>query len=362
VKLITNILKAIIVSILFFCSCKTEESSIRVPKKYGDSLISQKTSIHPKKLAKYNFRFREQICNIYGLNYLVYLNEEKKLTFLSIFDTLSSAIDISQYVSKLDPVYSISFSDSNLLIFNKGEFKLYDISITKALQIKKIDSFDLSVYRGIEKFPQRLNPSQAIVKFDKKIYFPIASNSERNNFSDNYLYLVFDLSNPFKIDRIIKTPIEFLKGRRKSKNTYLFCKNKTDLIVFFESLDKIITSNLIASRDLQTIDYNPYSEYDTYHPEKSKDLGYTRKYLEINESNEFVLPIGNDYFLVIKRMKRENFFDKKKYEYLVLNKNFELKFYNVFKNEIHPRLAFEYKNGFVIFNQNLSESYFYAVQ
>jgi hypothetical protein len=183
----------------------------------------------------------------------------------------------------------------------------------------------------------------------------------RKKFVDRYSYLIIEKKDNRWISyKGIENPLEYIEALRRTKVPLLFPYTENQAIFMHQSIDRITVIENRTLKPNSINDYNPYTDYETFDYDQNKDLGYIRHYETTKEENMQFL-VGTDFTLIIKKLKTQKINDPRRYEYIVLNKNFKMIHYDSIPFNIAPFLSFRYKRGFVLVNKNLSKGYYYAV-
>jgi hypothetical protein len=341
-------------------SCNIGPTKALPSKQYSKSLVSLADSFNVAK-ESFDFRFPWRVHKLREKFYFIQLDLHGNLRFQNFIDSSRSfKLNIQNYIKTSSPIIECFIQDSLIGFLNREAKKIYRLSVTQENTIASVDSFPFSFEKDTSYYFVSPNYDQPFFFHENKLLIPYGIRNRRKKFVDHYRYWVWDMVG-HKSSQIFKTPDEIKNETRFSKNSYLL-KFKESLFCFFESIDLVYSCNNKNDQNFQNIEFNPFSNFAEFESDRGRDLGYIRIYEETNEANLNYLATEK-YIVLIKRMKRKSIYDKISYEYLILdpNNHFKIKYYNVFQQNIHPRLAFSWKNGFAVVDASLTKFYYYEI-
>jgi hypothetical protein len=92
---------------------------------------------------------------------------------------------------------------------------------------------------------------------------------------------------------------------------------------------------------------------------KEQNLAYVRKYVVNGEKNIRLFNVLSKYYVALKRLEKTDLNEKSKYSLFVFDSSFKQVYSETIKHPVFTPAIFDYKNGFVMFNDSLNKAYYY---
>ena len=250
-------------------------------------------------------------------------------------------------------------------LFNKDTFhyvdlwgkKYFEYKIEKDSTFSLIDSLDFSKIQGFKNYYISTNLGAQSLSYKYPYILVPYGHNKKKNFIDTWAYLKINLKTK-KVEKVIKYPECYQCSNIYDQNSTTVFNTDGSIICLFDQFDGLNYLSDDGKRDTISQLYHNCS-YVAFDKSKEQNLAYVRKYLENGEKNIKLLIVNDIYHIVIKRNYKKELSDKSTYSIFVFDSRLN-QIYS--ENIIHPVFTpaiFEYKKGFLIFNDSLSKAYYY---
>ncbi|MBI5859084.1 MAG: hypothetical protein HZB42_15730 [Sphingobacteriales bacterium] len=296
--------------------------------------------------------------------FLIYLDSALQISFRDFEDTSVNSdfkIDFSQTVSHLG-YYSIRISGMNLYLLDISNRKLIKY-LLRGKNIVKENSYDFENLFDWNYFSFRFQYNNCFEVDSPYLYLPYAISKPEENYLDSTAYFRIGLENDkpnyYIKDKILFYPKRFKKDLLRSTYAILNKFNDSCFILGFENSDSLYLYNSKGNRVSKGIQFEGSSSFRSFKKSKSNDLSYIRWYDLTSEVICKILVNSQGDILTVKRQEREKLTSKIAYEFYLLNRTLNITGHSVFTHSVNPDFCFSYKKGFLVFNEDLTRTYYY---
>ena len=253
--------------------------------------------------------------------------------------------------------YNSLFSNDTFHYVDLWGKKYFEYKVERDSSFSLIDSIDLSKIQGFEHYYISTNlGTQSLAYKYPYILVPYGHNTKKN-FIDTWAYLKINLQTK-KVAKVIRYPECYQCSNIYDQNSTTVFNADGSIICLFDQFDELHYLSTEEKRDTVFQLYHTCS-FVAFDKSKEQNLAYIRKYLENGEKNIKVLNVNDIYHVVIKRNFKKELTDKSTYSIFVFDSQFKQVYSeNIFHPVFTPTI-FEYKKGFLIFNDSLNKAYYY---
>jgi hypothetical protein len=348
----------LVITLVLLSRCSTGVRTVP-PKVYTDTLPYTEMNFNRISIRGLDPVCNESILSVHNCYWFLYVDTARRLCLSSIDSSTATVhrFDISN-TDKDIRHFSMDWQDSILYINNYPKAEMQKYILHADYRLTYIETIDYSTCFK-DKSYAFYNDGDAFRVIGDKCFFQISGKSKRDNYTDEYLYLVFEpQSRTFY--KVFLSPDEYAEGLRDSRNTFLLSMEDHVQLCFFENIDRALVYDLRRKEPVRSIDFNPYANYQVYDKSQEKDLGYMRQYAMTEENNARIFRC-KEHIVIIKRVKRSSMLDPFVFEYLVLDKHLKMVRYNRINHPINPNLSYPYREGFMLTDRNLGKGYYYEI-
>lgn len=360
-------------AIIFFYGCKKKCDCYNIDNKTASnkSIIErpwQLTEIHTDSLSKlvynnkYNGRFGLHLFRKDGTYFFAFLSKSGKLTQFD-FDSnkVKKSIDVSNTLSVKD-FYSALFINDTLYFINtsfiKGSENFYRKYILKDDgSVNLQDSLNISGELNCKNCDVYSKPLGQGMAYQYPYLILRYGNSKTKNFIDSKVFLKINLEQK-SIQRIVDYPDCYRCSFIYDRDVSVIFNNNGLIISLFNQYDKLFLFEPGANKS-KSFSFGHDCKLRTFDESKEMNLAYVRKYLENGERNITLLNISNKYYVALKRLAKNSLAEKSSYSLFVFDSSFKQVYSEVIQHPVFTPGIFNYKNGFLMFNDSLSKAYYY---
>jgi hypothetical protein len=359
------ILFAILV-ILSNCKEKTNTILISKPPISFSSIAKQSTEIDTKFIAEVikaddaSIGFYRGIITLYGKAYFVYLGRKDSLTFIQLADKSVKKICIDSIVKKLDE-YTVGNLENNQILFLNNEQKVFfQYSINEDFSIGYIRKIQLNSTGAIKKTNFNVSPDATRFVMIDSLLFLNYSKSGSENFIDKTALMYFNIKSPQPDPTFaIEYPKKYHERRIYCRDLLFSAINDSSLVFAFFQSDDLGIFNIKSNTVTQT-SINRREGYLAFDKKKERNLGYTAKYLQTNETNYKLLSDSLQCIYLFKRLAKAQKIDTTVMECYVFDAQLNPIHYFKLNQEVCPSYIYKYQKGFLAFTKDLTKAYYYA--
>ncbi len=354
----------IVCSTIFASTCENDKRKLRQdvqfynPLELKDSFV-YKESIIQSLLGKINyFDFKGGIINLKEASWYTFLAKDKKTLYLTNLGSSSKIDSIGINISdSLKGKKIILLKDSTLFIYRPSLNNLVLLNWQNGkTRIIKLPHFADSTY-----YYKEIGFFAIIDKESPKVIFNYGSlRNERTGYLDkeNNLIVLDPAKKTFQ--KIGFYPKEFFKKKKYYTGT-IFDTDTAGSIYFTYDLNDSIFRIDKQGKILSRGRLHPNSNFIDFDWSKEENLAYVRKYSSNTELNLYLKVISNERVLIIKQLSNKNILQKAKYKYFLLDSNLRIINADTIRRDVYPRLAYEYKKGFILLSDSLNKAFYYEI-
>ncbi len=307
--------------------------------------------------------FGVHLINYDSSNYIVFLDSNFRLNFKEVNTNRLKdfSIDCEKYFS-IPKYFSVRFSGASMYLLDSSDSTLYQYKFNRdSIYIET--SYDLKRFVDLKNFYVKFQLYNSFEIFYPTVYLSYGNYDSKSSFLDNASYIKMNLLDSLSIRSSICNallyPVVFRKKKYRNSNTFLVKADSSTFFYGFASLDSIYLYDFLNDSILKRSEFNQSSSYRKYNKKKATDFSYLRWYDETGEINFKMLADRKGNCLILKRQQKERLTDIDVYEYFFLNNDLKVLYHNIFPYNLNPHYCFNYENGFLIFNQELTKAFYY---
>ncbi len=305
-------------------------------------------------------RFLNGITRLYGKDYFIYLDQKDSLTFVDIRASRIYKTDISKVLNELDEYRIGQVSGNQLFLLNRETKTLFKYTIEKDFTLrfqKKVDLNKSDKLKGIN-FVSDVDATQ--FRCNDSLLFINYLVKKTKNFIDEYALVYFNLNEQnLTPKRIIEYPPNFHKEEIRNRELLFDFLNDSTLVFGFMQHDTVgmyftKSNRIIRSRINLQSGFRPFDE------SKHRNLGYTAKYLLINEANHKLFFDPSRRIYMMKRLAKAQKTDTTIVQCYVFTPDFTPVHTFKLNHTVCQAFIYPYEEGFIALTNNLDKAYYYA--
>lgn len=357
----------LLIMLLLQYSCKDKNNTkviIKTPINFSETII-QSTELDTKFIAatkntggKSGYFFCGMV-NLHDNEYFTFLDKADSLTFIAMDTKAVHKINFKPILKDLDEYRTSQISDSNIFLLNRETYHFYQYHINKDFSVELRKKINLNKSGKLKGLGFHVIPDATRFICKDSLLFINYSAKKNKNYIDNEAILFFNLNDPdLKPTFLIEYPKNYYKEEIRSTELLFTMPNDSSLAFGFMQNDAIgiyhNRSNSIAQTQL-----NRKNGYLVFDENKHGNLGYTSKYLQINENNYQLFSDSTQRIYLFKRLAKAQKTDTTVMECYVFDTQLNPIHYFKLNQEVCPSYIYKYQKGFLAFTKDLTKAYYY---
>ena len=294
--------------------------------------------------------------------YFVFLDDHRKLNFYNAGDkTIAGIIDMEKYLKGLR-LFCCRIIGKQLWLFDCDHKSLLQFNFPDKNNISLANTYSLDSLLNWKHYFLRYQYRNLFEVKDSLLFLSYGIFDRSTYDLDSTAWLMLNLFRPddhYQLKKIFRYPDDYQKGWHYNTDTWLRFPGENTVLSGFAS-DNLLYKWLPAQNIFTENRFDAAADFRKFNWNKINDLSYIRWYIFTDECNDNVITLNNNSLLVLKRLPRSEIADACRYEYYVLDDNLAVTSHNEFRQEIHPYFCYPWRQGFMIFAEDLSKAYYYA--
>jgi hypothetical protein len=290
--------------------------------------------------------------------FLVYITLEQTLALVHLLDSnRSNILNSILFAGREKRLLIGAFSDTlAVLDREKQVFSYYTLTDSITLQLQ--ESFDLRKYQLSKDIYFMFNFSEPFQFRYPQLLIPYGHLKKPGYIDSTSLLLLDLLSNSAR--KIAKFPRYFKGCNMRDYNSSTVLTNNAIYCIFnkYDSVYQYSLSNdLLAAGKI-----NHHCELRSFDKSKEQDLAYIRKFSILEESNQQLLADSSNNLYIIKKYRSDSLKSPMRFGFYVFDTHFNQVYSSDLPAGVTATVAFNYGNGFMVFNDSLTKAYTYALE
>ncbi len=353
---------------LFFAFCATKEKTkiVTKPPIVFTETSKQSVELDTKFIADEVSAYGKSIpfyCGIeilYGDEYFIYLDNTDSLTFIQLKGKSVKKVYIGNITRKMGEDYVSRIAGNQLLLLNRERkyFIAYNISQDFIITLQK--SVNLNKFNKINAVRFTTHPDATRFILKDSLLFINYGILKTKNYIDKEAIVYFNLNDSLLTPRfIIEYPIAFHNDEIRNQELLFNMVNDSCLAFGYMQHDAVGIYNMMSNSITQT-QISHDCKFLNFDEEKHGNLGYTWKYLLINEGNYNLFINSLQQLYLLKRLGKAQKKDTTVMECYVFDTKLNPIHSFKLNQTVCPSYIYKYQQGFLAFNDSLNKAYYYA--